>query len=125
MLPSFQFENNSSKEKKDKNKAAFPKGRLVLPAAREEIEELLKDRPINREFLIEYLHIIQDKYNQLPVALLAALAEKMHLSQAEVYEVASFYHHFRVNKAADVPLPELTVRVCNGITCEMSGANDL
>ena len=96
MLSSFQFENNSSKQEKTKNKAAFPKGRFVLPAAREEMAELLKDRPLNREFLIEYLHIIQDKYNQLPVALLAALAEKMHLSQAEVYEVASFYHHFTV-----------------------------
>ena len=116
-------ENEAVKGKK-KNKVGFPKGRQVLPKARDEISELLNSGSKGREFLIENLHLIQDRYNQLPVALLAALADQMSLSQTEVYEVASFYHHFTVVKENEQPLPKLTVRICNGIACEMSGANN-
>ena len=97
----------------------------VLPKAFEEIQKLLGGHSMEREFLIENLHIIQDRHNQLPASLLAALAQKMSLSQAEVYEVASFYHHFKVIKEEDQPLPKLTVRICDGIACEMSGATNL
>ena len=96
-----------------------------MPKAIEEIQKLLGGHSMEREFLIENLHIIQDRHNQLPASLLAALAQKMSLSQAEVYEVASFYHHFKVIKEEDQPLPNLTVRICDGIACEMSGATNL
>ena len=115
----------TAKKEKKENKTGFPKGRMILPIANDQIQELLKGRPKGRDFLIENLHLIQDRHNQLPVSLLAALAEQMSLSQTEVYEVASFYHHFRVIKENDQPLPDLTVRICNGIACEMAGAKDL
>ncbi len=102
-----------------------PKGRRVAPEARERIRELLGNEPRRRDLLIEHLHRIQDAEGHLPANLLAALAEEMRLSQAEVYEVATFYHHFDVVKeGVDAP-PAITVRVCDSLACEMAGAKQL
>jgi len=101
------------------------KGRNVDPQAREEIRALLGDAPRRRDLLIEHLHRIQDRYAQLSAKHLAALAEAMKLSQAEVYEVATFYHHFDVVKEGEFPPPSLTVRVCDSLSCEMAGAQEL
>jgi formate dehydrogenase len=101
------------------------KGRGVDPAAREEVQALLGADPRRRDLLIEYLHRLQDRYGHLSAARLAALAEEMKLSQAEVYEVATFYHHFDVVKEGEAAPPALTVRVCDSLSCEMAGAGEL
>ena len=99
------------------------KGRRVDPRAREEVAALLKDR--RRDLLIEYLHRIQDRHGHLSAAHLVALADEMKLAMTEVYEVATFYHHFDVIKDGDTAPPAITVRVCDSIACEMAGAKDL
>ncbi|MFO1329139.1 MAG: NAD(P)H-dependent oxidoreductase subunit E [Rubrivivax sp.] len=102
-----------------------PKGRRVDPAARAEVAALLGHDAPRRDRLIEHLHAIQDAHGQLSVAHLAALAEALRLSQAEVFEVASFYHHFDIVREGDAPVPRLTVRVCGGLGCELAGARAL
>ena len=72
----------------------YSKGRQVNPKHVNEIQTLLADRPLARDFLIENLHLIQDQFKQISTNHLAALADLMKLSMAEVYEVATFYHHF-------------------------------
>src|SRR5215211_4393796 len=104
---------------------ATPKGRQVDPTAAHEIEHLLGDRPRRRDLLIEHLHLIQDRYHQLSAAHLAALADVMRLSFAEVFETATFYAHFDVVKEGEPSIPPLTVRVCDSLTCMMSGAERL
>ena len=78
-----------------------------------------------KDLLIEYLHRIQDTYHHLTTDHLAALAEALKLSRAEVYEVATFYHHFDVVREGETPPPPLTVRVCDSISCELAGGNAL
>jgi len=106
-------------------KREAPRGRRVDPAARAAVRELLGDAPRRSDLLIEHLHKIQDRYGCLSTAHLAALAEEMKLAQAEVYEVATFYHHFDVVREGDAVPPAITVRVCDGLSCEMAGAQDL
>ncbi|HEU4644486.1 MAG TPA: NAD(P)H-dependent oxidoreductase subunit E, partial [Burkholderiales bacterium] len=101
------------------------KGRGVDPAARAEVAALLGGDPRRRDLLIEYLHRIQDRYGHLSAARLAALAEALRLSQTEVYEVATFYHHFDVVKEGEAPPPALTVRVCDSLSCELAGSGEL
>jgi len=102
-----------------------PKGRQVDPAALVLVENLLGTEAPRRDLLIEYLHRLQDHLGCLPKPHLAALAQLMHLSQTEVYEVATFYHHFDVvDRENDTP-QTLTVRVCNGPACCMAGAEGL
>ena len=103
----------------------FPKGRQVDPAASEEIRELLGGMPLRRDLLIEFLHLIQDKWGHISAARLAALASEMRLPQAAVYEVATFYHHFDVVKETEEPPPEVTIRVCDSLSCAMAGAEHL
>lgn len=102
-----------------------PKGRQVDPLAAEEIEFLLGTRSRQRDLLIEHLHLIQDKYHQISAAHLAALADSMGLSFAEVFETATFYAHFDVVKEGQPDLPPLTIRVCDSLTCAMLGAETL
>jgi len=103
----------------------FPKGRSVDPKAREELQALLGDAPRERDLLIEHLHRINDRFGHLPAAHLAALAQEMKLSLTEVYEVATFYHHFEVVKEGESAPPAVTVRVCDSIACELAGAEEL
>jgi formate dehydrogenase beta subunit len=101
------------------------KGRQVESKALEEVRALLGSVPRDRDLLIEHLHRIQDRYGHLSAAHLVALAAEMRLATAEVYEVATFYHHFDVVKEGDAAPPGLTVRVCDSISCEMAGSKRL
>jgi formate dehydrogenase len=106
-------------------KRQAPKGRRVDPAALAEVRALLGDDSRQPDLLIEHLHKIQDRFGHLSAAHLAALAQEMLMAQAEVYEVATFYHHFDVVKEGEAAPAPLTVRVCDGLSCEMAGAGDL
>ena len=101
------------------------KGRQVDPQAREDVLALLRDAPRRRDLLIEHLHKIQDRYGCLSARHLVALAAEMKMAMAEVYEVATFYHHFDVIKEGDTAPPAITVRVCDSIACELAGSHDL
>ena len=102
-----------------------PKGRQITDEALNEIEELLGTAPLERSMLIEYLHLIQDRYGYLSAAHLRALSSLMKLAQVEVYEVATFYAHLDIVKEGEKPPPEITVRVCDSLSCEMAGAQTL
>lgn len=102
-----------------------PKGRQIDDTAIEQVRALLGDKERRRDLLIEHLHLIQDEYGHLSIAHMRALAEEMRLSQAEVYEVATFYAHFDVVMEDETPPPALTIRVCDSLACEMAGAQQL
>ena len=102
-----------------------PKGRPVDPRARDELIALLGEAPRRRDLLIEYLHLIQDRFGCLSAAHLVALAAEMKMAMAEVYEVATFYHHFDVVKEGDARPPGITVRICDSIACALAGSDEL
>ncbi|MEP2944336.1 MAG: NAD(P)H-dependent oxidoreductase subunit E [Hyphomicrobiales bacterium] len=102
-----------------------PKGRQLDDKALTEVRDLLGDKPRRRDLLIEHMHLIQDKYKCLSAEHLRALAEEMRLAQAEVYEVATFYAHFDVVKEGEETPPDLTIRVCDSLSCELAGAQKL
>ena len=100
------------------------KGRQVDEAAVAEVRALIGPAPHSRDLLIEHLHRINDAFRGLHERHLVALAREMNLPMAEVYEVASFYHHFEVLKD-DAQPARLTVRVCDSLSCQLAGAADL
>ncbi|MBD5656072.1 MAG: NAD(P)H-dependent oxidoreductase subunit E, partial [Candidatus Eremiobacteraeota bacterium] len=111
-------------EKKKKKRRA-PKGRAVDPKALEEVRALLGDEPRRRDLLIEHLHKIQDTYRCISSEHMVALADEMRLASTEVFEVATFYHHFDVVRDDEARPPAVTVRVCDGLSCELAGARNL
>jgi NADH:ubiquinone oxidoreductase subunit F (NADH-binding)/NADH:ubiquinone oxidoreductase subunit E len=108
-----------------KKKQGKPKGRPVDPVARTEVQALIAGESLAPDMLIEHLHKVQDKFGHISSKHIAALAAEMKMSQTEVYEVATFYHHFDVIKEGQTPPPPLTVRVCESVSCEMAGAHGL
>ncbi len=105
---------------------SLPKGRHhVDPGSLEAVQLLLSDAPRRRDLLIEHLHRIQDAYRQISADHLAALAEEMRLSLAEVFETATFYAHFDVVREGEPAVPPVTIRVCDSIACAMAGAETL
>ena len=102
-----------------------PKGRQLDLDALTQVQSLLGDEPRTTDLLIEFLHLIQDTNGHLSSAHMHALAHEMKLSQAEVYEVASFYAHFDIVLDGETPPPALTVRVCDSIGCNLANAEDL
>jgi formate dehydrogenase beta subunit len=119
------LEGSVVKKRRDGDPRGRTKGRTVEPRALAEVQSLLGDEPRRRDLLIEHLHKIQDRYGFLSAAHVVALAREMRLAPAEVYEAATFYHHFDVVKEGEAPPPRLTVRVCDSLSCELAGANEL
>jgi formate dehydrogenase len=104
---------------------AYTKGRPLDDAAWDEVKELLSGKPLDRDLLIEHLHLIQDKFRCISTSHMRALAEEMRISSAEVYEVASFYAHFDIVRDGQQPPPKITIRVCDSLSCMMAGADEL
>ena len=89
------------------------------------LEGLLYPKELRRDLLIEHLHIIQDHFGFLSEKNLTLLSKLLKISKVEVYEVASFYAHFDIVKNDEVPPPNMTIRVCNSLSCELSGSSEL
>ncbi len=110
---------------KGKRKSRYkPRGRQPSQRASLEVAQVLDGKSFSRDLLIEHLHTLQDEFGFLGKDHLAALAQIMNLSLAEVYEVATFYHNFRVYESAE-DAPRLTVKVCNSLTCALKGSSEL
>ena len=100
------------------------KGRQADDVSLAEVRTLIGAAPHRRDLLIENLHKLNDAYRALHDRHLVALAKEMNLPMAEVYEIATFYHHFEVVRGND-PVADITIRVCDGIACELAGAQNL
>jgi formate dehydrogenase len=100
------------------------KGRQADDSAIEQVQALIGKGPYRRDLLIEYLHALNDTYLGIKDVHMVAVAKLMRLPMAEVYEVASFYHHFDILRDGDTP-SAITIRVCDGLSCNLKGAQDL
>ena len=111
--------------KRTREKKGRITGRVFDQTALTQVNELIGDESKSRDMLIEHLHKIQDTYRFISNRHIIALAKIMNLSMAAIYETATFYHHFDITNENEIPPPEITVRVCESVTCEMFGAKKL
>ncbi|OYU11817.1 MAG: NADH-quinone oxidoreductase subunit F [Comamonadaceae bacterium PBBC1] len=103
------------------------KGRQATHEARAEVRALIGEPPTDghrRDLLIEHLHALNDHFHGLFERHIVALAAEMRLSVVEVFEVASFYHHFNILKENETA-PRIIVRVCDSLSCSLSGSDSL
>jgi formate dehydrogenase len=114
-----------SRLERKRSARSAPKGRQVDATALAQVRALLSDSPRRRDLLIEFLHRVQDAHGSISAAHIAALAQELKLALTEVYEVATFYHHFDVVKEGEAPPAALTVRVCETLSCAMAGSHEL
>lgn len=102
-----------------------PRGRLLDVNALETVNQLLGDASNARDMLIEHLHTLQDHIGYLSMPHLRALSERMNLPMAAVYETASFYAHFDLIDEGQTPPPDITVRVCDSLSCQLAGSEKI
>ena len=112
-------------EKKKKKFVPYPKGREINSESVNQVKDLISNLPLRRDLLIEYFHLIQDKYRCIRKKHLAALSSLLKIPFAETFEVATFYAHFDVIDDEDETPPKITVRVCDSLTCELKGSPEL
>ncbi|MBE7638560.1 NADH-quinone oxidoreductase subunit F [Sneathiella sp. P13V-1] len=111
----------SKKKRKSRYQA---RGRQATKADLDAIEKILPPAPYQRDLLLEYLHLLQDQYNQLSKPHLTALSEITGFSLAEIHEVASFYHNFEITEELD-PSLNAPIKVCESLSCALAGAGEL
>ena len=114
-----------SKSQTNRDRIARPKGRALDDEALVEVREAIAGIAQRRDLLIEMLHRLQDRYRCISARHTRALAEILRLSEAEIFEVASFYHHFDLMKDGTTAPPEITIRVCESVSCMLAGAETL
>jgi NADH-quinone oxidoreductase subunit F len=85
---------------------------------RERIEQLARCVGSGREQLIPVLQAVQDEEGYLSAEALAAVAQQLGVSEAEVTGVATFYGQFRLR-----PVGRHTIKVCIGTACHVKGAD--
>ena len=119
------FIQQTDKALKKKKKRWTTKGRQVEDKYLNEVQDLLKDISIKRDELIEYLHLLQDRFGVLYDKHLVALSLVMNLPMSEIYEVATFYAHFNIVKDEPNFSPLKIVRVCESLTCELFGSKKI
>ena len=110
---------------RDRQAPSKRRGRRTDLKVRKEINDLVSPDPNRRDLLIEYLHIIQDKYGCIDSKQIGALANLMKLSMSEVFEVATFYHHFTVVEDRALKATKKSIKICDSITCELFGSEQL
>ncbi len=120
-----KFISQTDSSLKKKKRRWKPKGRQVENKFYEEVSNLFKNTNFKRDELIEYLHILQDKFGVLYDKHLVALSTLINLPLAEIYEVATFYAHFNIVKNSETYEKLKIVRVCESLTCELFGAKKL
>ena len=108
-----------------KRDISLPKGRQVNEEVLKSVYKMLKGLRIERDMLIEALHLIQDKKGYIDKDSLSALSEIFDISKVEVYEVASFYHHFDIVNDGETPPNKIKIRICNGLSCEIKNSKKL
>ena len=120
----------STDDKMVKRRRSALRGRQLEPAVLSELRDLIGDERVDsslrdRDRLIEHLHVLQDADGYLSMPRLRALAAFMNLPMAAVYETATFYAHFDVIHDEQAPPPEITLRVCDSLSCQLAGAGAL
>ena len=120
-----KFTSQTDISLKKKKKRWTPKGRQSDQVSLKEVTNVIGKKSYSRFLLIEYLHLIQDEYGCLRDRHLVALAELINIPLAEAYEVSTFYSHFNVVKDSNYKSSEVTIRVCESLTCEMFGSKEI
>lgn len=78
------------------------------------IENVLVNYANKKSAIIPLLQAIQNEYRYLPIYLLSYISDKIGVSEAKVYGVATFYENFSF-----VPKGEYIIKICDGTACHV------
>ena len=76
------------------------------------IDSVLDKHGHSKTKAIAIMQDVQNEYKFLPKDALSYIAEKLGMSEAELYGVATFYENFSMNEKG-----KYVIKVCNGTAC--------
>lgn len=82
------------------------------------VDEILKEHGNDSARLIPILQKVQDLYRYLPEDVMRHIADKLEISPAKVFGVATFFAHFAIT-----PKGKHIIKVCNGTACHVKGSS--
>ena len=80
----------------------------------EKTDEIIAQYTCEEKSLIPIIQGIQEEYRYLPPELLTYVAEKLGISEAKAYSVASFYENFSFEAKG-----KYVIKVCDGTACHV------
>lgn len=78
------------------------------------LDRILENHEYKASSIIAILQDTQEAYRYLPKEVFAYLSEKLHISRAKIYSVATFYENFSLE-----PRGEYVIKVCDGTACHV------
>lgn len=84
------------------------------------LDEILKSHAYSQTAVIAIMQDIQRVYRYLPEEMLCYIARELHLSEAKVYGVATFYENFSLE-----PKGKYVIKVCDGTACHVRKSTDI
>lgn len=80
----------------------------------DKVDSILQKYNYNKQFLIAVMQDVQKEYRYLPQKILSYIAEKLDISEAKIYGVATFYENFSLH-----PKGKYIIKICNGTACHV------
>ena len=81
---------------------------------KKKLDDILISNDFNKASIITIMQEVQKEYRYLPEEVLCYVAEKLKISEAKVYSVATFYENFSLE-----PKGKYVVKICNGTACHV------
>ena len=82
------------------------------------VDEILQKNGNRAQYVIAILQAIQEKYHYLPREVFPNLSEKLGMSEARIYSVATFYENFSLE-----PKGKYVIKICDGTACHVRRSN--
>ena len=80
------------------------------------IDSVLEQHGYDRTRIIAIMQDIQKQYRYLPREVIVYIGEKLHMTPAKLYGVATFYKNFSLD-----PKGKYVIKVCDGVPCPQIG----
>lgn len=84
------------------------------------VNQIIEKWQRRKDFLIEILQDIQDKYNYLPSEVLIEASKILEIPLNQIYEVATYYKAFSLE-----PKGRFQINICQGTACHVQGAHTI
>ena len=78
------------------------------------VDSILEESGYKQQMIISMLQDIQEHYHYLPREVFPYLAEKLGMSEARIYSIATFYENFSLE-----PKGKYVIKICDGTACHV------
>ena len=78
------------------------------------LDNILVSYGYNKTLIITIMQEVQKEYRYLPQNVLSYIADKLNISEAKVYGIATFYENFSLE-----PKGKYVIKICDGTACHV------